>query len=485
VPFSLIVMLCLADAGTMPPIALPPTGAPALIGLQTSTDIQPNSVSIGGVGALQNLGGGSGRVSVSFDSGRGDTNTGVDVAAPATPGPNWIGGKMGLSSNVGLGALGALELSATHVLHQEVANDGRYALGETVKADTTASATLMLPTIGSFSSRIGAQANVNADVSRSSAEASLMTRTDFNQTRVFYAGTFAPAPALSVETGASLVAQSIGGSAGGVTDQNQSAVFSPRVAAIVTPWADAKWSVALERHVDTLNTNDFLAALDNRSQQGRFDLLVAPNTDLRYRAEVRQGLPGGVDASVAIMQTRDGEAVEQLMLSPSLQAPNSVRLDSSQQVNLSVKAPLELAGLSGAVLETNAGWTRSTVVDPLTAERRGLSGEQPFQLSVGLVQKIPATSFSWGVHSAAGGRRTYYGDNSALTVDAPASWDAFLQYQPGRMLIRLKVSGLAGTPSTLTEGRAAFLNQDLFTAFGAGAQSNTSPQLSLLFKTAL
>jgi hypothetical protein len=462
-----------------------PADSPPPVSLQSHVDAQSNQLSVGGVGSLQSLSNGSGEVSVSLDGGRGDNASPADAIVPTVGGPSWIGGKVGVKSSLTLGALGAVDVNVSHVLHQEVVDDGHYVLAQTFKGDSVASAAMTLPDLGPVSNKVGGETNIDAAASRPSSVAASEVRTDLYRSRLYYTGTMKPLPQLSIETGVSLISQSADSDVEGASHEVRSTAFSPKLVAVYTPWTDAKWSVAVERHVDPLSVNDFVAAVSNRSQEERFDLTFQPNADLRYHAAVSQGFPGGATASLMATQSRDGMTLEQVMLSPSLQSPNSVKLDSAEHVDLSLKAPLEFAGLTGAVLETSAGWSRSMVIDPLTQERRGLSGEQPLQIRIGLEQTLPSTPVSWGVHTAAGGQRTYYGDGSTLTVDAPPTWDAFLQYRPGPVLVRFQISGVAGTPSLLTEGRAsALVQQGPYAAFGGGVQ-NTAPQVSLLLKTAL
>ena len=483
--FDPTVLLDAVSQVPVAPIVATPTDSPPPVALQSRIDTQTNQLSVGGVGALQNANNGSGELSVSLDGGRGDSSPPPDSVTQAISGPSWVGGKIGVKSTVALGALGTVDVSASHVLHQELVDDGHYVLAQTFKDDSSANAVMTLPDFGPISNKIGGETDIDADASRPTSVLASEVRTNLYRSRIYYAGAIKPLPKLSVETGASLISQSADGDVAGVSNQDRSTAFSPRVTVIYTPWADAKWTVAFERHVDPLNVSDFVAAVSNRSQAGRFDLAVQPNEDLRYHADVSQGLPGGATASLSATQSSNGIAVEQLMLSPSLQSPSSAKLDSAEHVDFSLKAPLVFAGLMGAVLETSAGWSRSMVIDPLTQERRGLSGEQPMQFRIGLIQTLPSTQLSWGVHTAAGGRRTYYGDGSSLTVDAPPTWDAFLQYRPGPVLVRFQISGVAGTPSLLTEGRTtAYVDQGPYSAFGGGIQS-TAPQVSLLLKTAL
>src|SRR5690606_34451240 len=58
---------------------------------------------------------------------------------------------------------------------------------------------------------------------------------------------------------------------------------------------------------------------------------------------------------------------------------------------------LDRLGLSGGRLRASALWRTSTVTDPVTGERRGISDENPIEASISLSQDLPSRGVTWGV----------------------------------------------------------------------------------------
>jgi len=469
-----------ADAGLgAPASSLLPPAIPA----EAAADARSSLVAVAGDNVLPSSGGDGGRLTWTFDGGRGDPLAADASQAPTSP--DWLAEAANLASTLDLGPLGALDLSAAQRVRQDVMDDGRFALGRTLNVAAGAGAALTLPPVGILGSSLGASLDDITKSAWSGGESRSASAANFQAARVYYAASVRPLSGILLVAGARMDAQAANAALPGAEMQTRATAISPILSAALSLLPGADWRVAIERHVDPLDADAYLAAAGDRAAEGRYALQVTPNEDLRYAVEFRQTLPGGVEAHVNLAYRQDGDAVEALLVAPTVKAPDSVRLDSADNAQVSLSAPAPVLGRVGAVIETSADWTRSIVTDPLTATRRELSGEQPLQLKIGLKQTPSTGSFSWGVQGEAGGRRTYFGDGGALSVDAPPRWNAFVEYayKPASVSLKLEVSGAAGAAEALNEGRSISGPQSL-EALGFAA-AGEAPQVSVQLKAAL
>jgi hypothetical protein len=456
---------------------------PAEIPAEAAADARSSLVAVAGDSALPSAAGDKGRLTWTFDGGRGDPFAANAAQAPARP--DWLAEAADLASTLDLGPLGDLDVAAAQRVRQDVTDDGRFALGRTLNVAAGASAALKLPSIGPVESALGAGFDERVKSAWSGGGSRTASDADFQDADLSYGASVKPVRGLLLTATAKLDAQAAAANLPGAETTTRATSVSPGVSASMAPLPGSNWRVAVERHVDPLDADAYLAAAADRAAQGRYALSVTPSEDFRYEAELHQKLPGGAQAQLGLSHREAGGAVEPLLVAPTVKAPDSVRLDSADAAHVGVSAPAAFLGLSGGVIETSADWTRSIVTDPLTATRRELSGEQPLQVKIALRQARPNSAFSWGVQGLAGGRRTFFGDGGALTVDAPPRWDAYVQYayRPAAVSLKLEMSGSAGAADAFNAGRSISGPQSL-EALGFGAASE-APQVSLQLKAAL
>ncbi|ESQ76536.1 TonB-dependent siderophore receptor [Asticcacaulis sp. YBE204] len=68
----------------------------------------------------------------------------------------------------------------------------------------------------------------------------------------------------------------------------------------------------------------------------------------------------------------------------------------NQQISTQLNLPVD-AYLSNAMLRVNAAWNDSAITDPVTGERRRISGQTPMTLSFSFNQDLPGMSWGWSV----------------------------------------------------------------------------------------
>ncbi len=154
----------------------------------------------------------------------------------------------------------------------------------------------------------------------------------------------------------------------------------------------------VERRVDQLNFTDFLASVDvtNNIDRSNNPELVPP---LRWRVELDATKQLGKWGSVkpfARFELVDG-VVDAIPLSPTEEALG----------NLADPAVIRVAGIDGTLMFDPLGWRGAKldfsgqyidarVEDPLTGERRRVSGERIYALNANLRHDIPGSSWAWG-----------------------------------------------------------------------------------------
>lgn len=154
----------------------------------------------------------------------------------------------------------------------------------------------------------------------------------------------------------------------------------------------------VERRVDQLSFYDFLASVDVGNDTGRANnfALVPPQ---RWRAEIEAtktlGAWGSIKpfAKAAIVE----DTIDSIPVSPTEEARG----------NLADAAVIFVGGITGTLLFDPVGWHGAKIdfeaqfidgriADPLTRERRRISGEAISRLSLNLRHDIPGTPIAWG-----------------------------------------------------------------------------------------
>ncbi len=80
-----------------------------------------------------------------------------------------------------------------------------------------------------------------------------------------------------------------------------------------------------------------------------------------------------------------------------LDAPGNIPNATSEQITVSGTIPLDFLGIKNGLLKPNVYWTDSSLIDPVTGERRRISGQRDISSYYNFTQDIDAWKSTWGL----------------------------------------------------------------------------------------
>ncbi len=222
-----------------------------------------------------------------------------------------------------------------------------------------------------------------------------------------------PLPQLTVE--ATLRQERSRITASGDTTLEKTLAFTkPRLAAIYRLGPDDQIRLRVEREVNQLSFDDFVAS----SSFVNTGTVISGNPDLTpqqawvgeiaYEKRFRRG-------GAAVLTWRRSELSDVIdriaIIAPNgsvADAPGNIGSGRRDELMANITAPLTGAGVSGGLLKAQLTWRRSRVVDPITQRRREISGLKPVEWEVRFSQNIPRLNTTWGADVTGGFRERYY-----------------------------------------------------------------------------
>lgn len=236
-------------------------------------------------------------------------------------------------------------------------------------------------------------------------------------------------------------------------DHARSRSFSypkPRLALRWTPGEADDLRLAVSREVGQLEFEDFVASasLDGGT-------VTAGNAELRpeqaWRSELRWEHRFGEDAALTLTLAHEDidDVVDRVLVVDGdelFDAPGNIGDGRRDTLALDLAAPLDSIGLSGMRLRATALWRDSAVTDPVTGERRRISGEQPFEGELELTHELPGQRLHWGIeldHIAE--RETGYRHDRITLESEGIGWTLFAERRIGsRWRLRAELTDLFG-----------------------------------------
>lgn len=111
--------------------------------------------------------------------------------------------------------------------------------------------------------------------------------------------------------------------------------------------------------------------------------------------------------------------------------------------------------MAGFRFSSQVQWRTSSVRDPTTGDRRGISGEAPLEGSLRLTQVLPAHRITWGMGVDLAERETEYAYDEVSRERDPLSWHLFAERRLGDgWRVRAEARDLFG--SRFTEAREKY-----------------------------
>lgn len=426
----------------------------------------PDPSSVGGRASLDlNLAGLQTSVQAAVEGGGAAVAT--DPFAPAaSDGQSWTGNHAKLTT-VWTPTPGArLEIEVSDQSKQALARLDPLAPGlpgqMTNTQSESAKMTAVLAPLASVEVRLGGEATSALAQTPAYPVAGVLTagsdlRNDTS--RLFADLTWTPAPRLSLQAGEAM--ESLGVGAGPASDSAAYAYLTPRVAAVLTPWSDATWTISAERAVTAPNAAQFASFIQTADHPaaGAFQ----PDHEWRYVASVKQTLAGGVLLSASVTQS-ELQSVTDLGPVGAAQAPVDIGAGARRKIDLSLSAPLALPGLPPAKLSASAAWTASQVTDPFTGQRRPISGDAAYSAELNLSGALARAPLSWALKARLTGPQSVYQMSQVDLISPTAGLGGAINYKAGPVTLGLNLDNIVGGGRTDTSliyaGSRAFDLQD-------------------------
>ena len=269
---------------------------------------------------------------------------------------------------------------------------------------------------------------------------------------VFAQGTWRIDPKLSLEGGVRVERSTITQSG----DQDRERSFNypkPRLLATWSPTETDQIRLRAEREIGQLNFQDFASSVDLNSSVKTFG-----NNDLRpeqiwiYEAafekrfwengavvltlrhedisDVVDELPFIVlvdDDDDGVLDDADNDGVPDERL---VSGPGNIGDGKNDVVELNVTLPLDKLGVGGGELKLESQWQNSEVTDPLTGEKRRISGQRPDTIELSYRQDLPELKLTYGFGWYGGWSERRYRLQEIQSLDLRNFFSSFIEYKP-------------------------------------------------------
>ena len=229
---------------------------------------------------------------------------------------------------------------------------------------------------------------------------------------------------------------------GDATRSRSLSFLKPRLNLTVEPGNGWEFRFRAERTVSQLDFEDFATttALDTGTvNAGNPDLTPEQAWIFEGVAEKRFWGRGAVTLTASYSRLSD--VIDLIPIEDRFDAPGNIGDGTEQDIELAVSLPLDRLGARGTLIRFNAEWERSRVTDPVTGERRRISGQRPFQADITISKELPRLRSVITADFYTGFHETSYRINEIRTLHASSdplakvSWNWTVK--PGTSLLFL------------------------------------------------
>lgn len=257
---------------------------------------------------------------------------------------------------------------------------------------------------------------------------------------VFAQSTWRLSPELSLEGGVRVERSKIEQS-GDLTKERSFTYPKPRLVATWSPTKDDQLRLRVEREVGQLNFRDFSASVSLNS-----GVVSGGNSDLRpdktwvYEAAYEKRF---WDGAAAVLTFRHDEITDVVDLFPFLvdtdgdtipdtriMGPGNIGSGKNDSISLNLTLPLKGIGLTGGEFKAETTWQNSEVTDPLTGEKRRISGQRPNDINLSYRQDLPDLNLTFGFGWFAGWSEDYYYLQEVQSLRLRDFFFSFAEWKP-------------------------------------------------------
>lgn len=232
----------------------------------------------------------------------------------------------------------------------------------------------------------------------------------------------------------------------GDTDKERSFTYpKPRVVATWSPTKEDQLRVRVEREVGQLNLQDFASEVNlNSGQQSTGNSDLEPNKTWVYEATYEKRF---WDGAAAVLTYRHEDITDVVDLYPRdvmvdtdndgipdtnvlMVGPGNIGDAKNDLLIFNLTLPLANVGLKGGELKLQTQWQDSEVTDPLTGDRRRISGQRPENITVNFRQDLPDHKLTFGFGWFQGWRESYYQIESVENLRLKDFYSSFIEWKP-------------------------------------------------------
>jgi outer membrane receptor protein involved in Fe transport len=187
-------------------------------------------------------------------------------------------------------------------------------------------------------------------------------------------------------------------------DTNNSREFSylkPRAILVYDLSPNTQIRLSAERRVGQLQFGSFSAYSDlllNTVTAGNANL--EPDRTWQYDATIEQRFWEGGAVSLSYQRRDIQKLVDRVVIvTPTriFDAPGNIGNGTRDKISLIGTLPFDRLGLENLRFKADANWNWSELTDPVTGQRRGVSGQTSFYVEYSLIQDVPAWNSTFGL----------------------------------------------------------------------------------------
>ena len=260
----------------------------------------------------------------------------------------------------------------------------------------------------------------------------------------FAQGTWRPSPQWTLEGGIRVERSTITQS--GDTERERSFTYpKPRLVATWSPSEDDQLRLRAEREVGQLNFQDFASEVNlNSGQQSTGNSELEPDKTWVYEITYEKRFWEGAAAVLTyrhedisdvvdlfprdVMVDTDNDGVPDTM--QLLVGPGNIGDGINDTLIFNLTLPLANLGLKGAEVKIETQWDNSEVTDPLTGEKRRISGQRPEDINFSFRQDLPEYNLTFGVGWFQGWRESYYQVDNIENLKLRDYYHSFVEWKP-------------------------------------------------------
>lgn len=260
----------------------------------------------------------------------------------------------------------------------------------------------------------------------------------------FAQGTWRPSPQWTLEGGIRVERSTITQS--GDTERERSFTYpKPRLVATWSPSEDDQLRLRAERKVGQLNFQDFASEVNlNSGQQSTGNSELEPDKTWVYEIAYEKRFWEGAAAVLTyryedisdvvdlfprdVMVDTDNDGIPDT--TQLLVGPGNIGDGINETLIFNLTLPLATLGIKGAEIKAETQWDNSEVTDPLTGEKRRISGQRPENIRLNFRQDLPEHHLTFGIGWFQGWRESYYQVDNIESLKLRDFYHSFIEWKP-------------------------------------------------------